>query len=837
MPDDAVQVQPAWLGPDQPRTGRYILGPLLGQGGMGEVREAWDVVLRRTVALKILKTMDPLSLIRFMHEAQLHARLMHPNVCRIYDVESTEGAPRIAMQLVRGETLTEVARKLSVDEIISLFAVVAEAMHAAHRLKLIHRDLKPSNILLERDPEGVWIPYICDFGLAMAMDEPALTYSQGVKGTPAYMAPEQIRGERHLIGPATDVYALGGTLFFALYGEVPGSVCMDAEALMGRRRRPLELPRCPKQALPVELETVLRKCLEPDPALRFSSMATLAAEFRRLRNKEPIHTQPVTTLEAYLPFLRKYRMASYIAIAVAAALILALGLIQRRLVYRNEQRSEWTRFFALEAAELENDLRVEKMLPIHDMRPAYRRLALHMEDVRTRMKTLGDDADGPGLYALGRTRFLLGDYAGAQRDLEQAWGKGSRGPEVAYILARTLVESEYRRENQTPYATGLPQPLDLKGGQRIVSLFREGRGLSSDPDEFARALTAFSQRDYAGAAAAAHASFVTHPWHCESAATEARSLHALGQQKLAAGDLAGAEACYQEAMNAAQRYLSVGQSDLDVQHAFLLAGRGLAHLQLADGSLSLDKLSLLQAHCQEALGLDPGSQDLQDDWLALANLKAARLTDLERDPVPELKAALAYLESRGRQLLSPELKADRMLLHWQLAERQHRLGEDALPELALALEGSGHTPFLGRDYLGEILNFKAQVEAAHGLDPRPTLELCLASLHPLILATPSWSLYETACETWLIRANWEASHSLDASASLGNAQALVDQALQANPASASAYALEGLVWASQREAAPPKRRILTAMARERLQASLSHGPSPRLQSSLRKSVL
>ena len=136
---------------------------------MGEVREAWDVVLRRSIALKILKVMDPVSLIRFMQEAQIHARLIHPNICRIYDVESGDGTPRIAMQLVRGETLADAADHLSIPENIRLFALVAQAVHAAHQAKLIHRDLKPSNILLERGPEGTLTPYVCDFGLSDAM--------------------------------------------------------------------------------------------------------------------------------------------------------------------------------------------------------------------------------------------------------------------------------------------------------------------------------------------------------------------------------------------------------------------------------------------------------------------------------------------------------------------------------------------------------------------------------------------------------------------------------------------------------------------------------------------
>ena len=146
-----------------------MLGPLLGQGGMGEVREAWDVVLCRTVALKVLRKMDPGSLIRFMHEARLQSRLVHPNICQIFDVDSSESAPRIAMQLVRGPTLADACGGLGVEEIVRLLAQVAEGVQAAHQLMLIHRDLKPSNILLDPNPEGGWTPYVCDFGLAMEL--------------------------------------------------------------------------------------------------------------------------------------------------------------------------------------------------------------------------------------------------------------------------------------------------------------------------------------------------------------------------------------------------------------------------------------------------------------------------------------------------------------------------------------------------------------------------------------------------------------------------------------------------------------------------------------------
>ncbi len=207
---ETLSLQPAWLSAQSPREGRYVIGPLIGQGGMGDVHEAWDVVLCRTVALKILKAVEPAALIRFMHEAQIHARVVHPNICRIYDVDNHQGTLRVAMQLVHGANLEQIRGELSLKEAITILALVAQAVHVVHRLNLVHRDLKPSNILLERDAQGGWVPFVCDFGLAMALDEPAMTFTHGVIGTPAYMAPEQMHGDRHRISPATDVFALGG---------------------------------------------------------------------------------------------------------------------------------------------------------------------------------------------------------------------------------------------------------------------------------------------------------------------------------------------------------------------------------------------------------------------------------------------------------------------------------------------------------------------------------------------------------------------------------------------------------------------------------------------------
>ena len=177
MTTESHHLQPNWLNAQCPREGRYVLGPLLGRGGMGEVQEAWDVVLCRTVALKVLRNMEPAALIRFMHEAQIQARVVHPNICRIYDMETTRAPCRVAMQLVqRPEPGAGLPGAHRCRRWWPSWPRWPRRCTLAHRLNLIHRDLKPSNILLERDAGGPWIPYVCDFGLAMALDEPALTY-------------------------------------------------------------------------------------------------------------------------------------------------------------------------------------------------------------------------------------------------------------------------------------------------------------------------------------------------------------------------------------------------------------------------------------------------------------------------------------------------------------------------------------------------------------------------------------------------------------------------------------------------------------------------------------
>src|SRR5262249_34097339 len=146
----------------------------------------------------------------------------HPFICKVYEVGEVEGRPYIAMQLVEGQSLDRASKSLGLTEKVQLIRDVASALHSAHEQSIIHRDIKPSNIMVEKAADGGWRPVVMDFGLAREAGEgKGLTESGAVIGTPAYMSPEQARGEVRQLDRRTDVYSLGATLFDILTGTPP----------------------------------------------------------------------------------------------------------------------------------------------------------------------------------------------------------------------------------------------------------------------------------------------------------------------------------------------------------------------------------------------------------------------------------------------------------------------------------------------------------------------------------------------------------------------------------------------------------------------------------------
>ncbi|NBH10465.1 serine/threonine-protein kinase [Amycolatopsis sp. SID8362] len=198
--------------------GRYAISAELGRGGMGVVWRAEDQVLGRPVALKELATPPGTNLERVMREARTAGRLNDPGVVTVYDVVSEHGATFIVMELVVAPTLADVVGRegaLANDRVAALGLQVLSALESAHRAGIVHRDVKPSNIMVLPGDRVK----LADFGIARAMDDPGLTQTGGVMGSPGYMAPELFAGAGP--APASDLWSLGATLFHAAEGRAP----------------------------------------------------------------------------------------------------------------------------------------------------------------------------------------------------------------------------------------------------------------------------------------------------------------------------------------------------------------------------------------------------------------------------------------------------------------------------------------------------------------------------------------------------------------------------------------------------------------------------------------
>jgi hypothetical protein len=267
--------------------GYEVLG-VLGEGGMGVVYRARHIALDRPAALKMIRSRRPAdesSRARFRTEARAVAQLDHPNLVRIYEYGEAAGEPFFALEFVPGGSLAEKCKdgRLSPRAAAGLAAQLADAVEYAHRRGILHRDLKPANVLLTANG----IPKITDFGLAKDLRDGAADLTQpGARvGTPAYFAPEQAEGRPHAIGPAADVFGLGGILYCLLTGQPPFQGNTVGEVVEQARQGQVRPPRRLNRRVPRALERICLKALAADPRQRYSCAAALGNDLRRFLHR------------------------------------------------------------------------------------------------------------------------------------------------------------------------------------------------------------------------------------------------------------------------------------------------------------------------------------------------------------------------------------------------------------------------------------------------------------------------------------------------------------------------------------------------------------------------
>ncbi len=325
------------VGPTIP--GYQLLGEL-GRGGMGVVYKAQDVKLHRLVALKMILSgayAEEADLVRFRLEAEAVAKLQHPNIVQVFEINECDGRPYFSLEFVDGGPLDKKlgGNPLPPRQAAELLEQLARAMHYAHQRDILHRDLKPANVLLTSDGT----PKITDFGLAKKLDDKENSKTQGgtIMGTPSYMAPEQALGA-DAIGPAADIHSLGAILYEFLTGRPPfkGATVLDTLEQV-RNQEPVPPSRL-QPKVPKDLETIGLKCLQKNVAKRYATAGELADDVKRFLDGEPIQARPTSAWErAWKWARRRPGAAAAILVSVLALTLVVVGSIGANIMLTRER--------------------------------------------------------------------------------------------------------------------------------------------------------------------------------------------------------------------------------------------------------------------------------------------------------------------------------------------------------------------------------------------------------------------------------------------------------------------------------------------------------------------
>ncbi len=725
--------------------GRFRLGELIGEGGMGQVYEAFDPRLSRTVAVKVLRGDGPESLRRFVREARAQARLSHEDICPVFEAGEVDGAPYIVMQRLHGRSLGDAAEDWSLEQKLDVVRRVSQAVHEAHRGGLIHRDLKPGNILVETRPDGSLKPYVLDFGLARLVAaeanlQEALTVAGSALGTPAFMAPEQVRGKAELQDRRTDVYGLGATLYRVLVGHGP----YEEEGLELLRAildgEPTALPR---DRVPAEVAAVVFKCLEKDPGRRYGSARALAEDLRRYLDGEPVLARPAGWWYRLHKTLRRH---AAVAVVSGISLLLLLAALSWGWLnaWRGETRQRLIRQFTEQVEEVEALARYSHLSPLHDVRPDRQLLRRKMKAMEEMMGRAGGIGRGVGLYALGRGSLTLEDLEAARGYLEAAWEAGYRAPEVSAARAQVL-SALYRQRlaavdlvRDWQARERLQEGLEAKYGTpaRILltsSTLTEGSAREGTEDRaLLAALAAFHQNRFSAALEILEAAGDRHPWRYELDKLEgdvyrvwAARLEGNGKEEKARETLLRAREAYGRAARVAQSDPSVHRvaaeayvlelgSDVlrgeDLSEAFEAGAASIARALTADPTdprslLWKARLYRIMAQSRRMRSEDPSSylsgaweaaeaaagllEESSEAYRELARIAWGRGQWLRlkgKDPSAEIEATIDALENVAEPWRDFIYYNTLGMAHMTLGDYLHSRGLDASAQLDRAIE-------------------------------------------------------------------------------------------------------------------------------------------------------
>lgn len=780
---------------------RYEFLSLLGQGGMGAVYKARDRRLGRLVALKFVRGGDPHLAIRFLQEARAQARIDHPGVCEVYEVGEVDGKSFIAMRYVDGKPLDKLRPLLSLDEKVLILAAVAEAVHAAHKLGIIHRDLKPSNIMVERGEDGRWQPIVMDFGLAREANENrGLTESGAVMGTPAYMSPEQARGDNHNLDRRADIYSLGATLYDLILGVPPFEDQSVVNVLLRVLNEDPTPPRTILPSLPPNLETIILKCLSKEPAQRYDSALALAEDLQRHIKVEPILARRASLRYRLRRFVLRHRaLVAVSTISLLAILGLAGYSLRSRILAQRERaraaqraaaQAQLAQQLAQDVKDIEWLLRSAYQLPLHDIGHEQVLTRRRMVEMEAQLRKLDPGDVGYIHYAIGRGHLALHELEPARAALLRARENGVELPDLHYALGAVLGQLyqkeliEARRHGDKGWLAARQKQLEVQYLLPALTSLERSHGAKLDSPDLLASLVAWYRKQYDVALAKAKLTAVDSPWLYEARKLEGDVYLEQASEQRGHGNYQGANENLKLAITAYEAAANIGRSDATVYQAISEAWIQQSQLDSAQGKSPTVALQNALTACEKSNisapqdGTGYTKKSYAHFWLAWEKLISGK------DPRPDIELLLTAGENAVRLNHSDEVAYDAIGNgYWVRGNYERDIGQDpseswnkAIHMLGQAIAVAPKFPWAVND-LGLVYQERAQWLVSKSLDPEPDFKLAISSFRKAIDIHPEYiSAYNNLVLTYASFAQYQVAHGRDVSKQLQEASRAAENA-------------------------------------------------------------
>jgi len=563
--------------------------------------------------------------------------------------------------------------------------------------------------MVEKHPDGSLVPVVMDFGLAREAGEgQGLTESGAVMGTPAFMSPEQARGEARHLDRRSDVYSLGATLFDVLTGRAPFEDATVVNVILSVMSKEAPLLRSLDASLPEALETVCARCLTKDKEQRYPTALALAEDLTRFLSREKIVAKKVSLTYRLLWRARQNKPAAALVLSLLVSVIGFAGY-GLRARYVAQKQAELSRQIAQDSKDIEWLVRTAYALPLHNVEREQAMVRKRMEQVESRLRSYGELGAGLAHYALGRGYLSLHETRRARFHLEEAHRLGERGPELYAALGRVLGDLyheallEARRSGEKTWVEQrqkeLAQELLVPATVALQKALARRSELSLDSPDYIEGLLLFYAGQFPEADHKAELALSQTPWLSEAAKLRGEIAQAQALTKIADGKHDEARTLLGRALGHYQQAADISRSD------------GQIHAALARAEIDLSEVDRFQGK--------PQDQEF-----------AAALAAAERTITALPSDGSGYLEQA--RVLYFSAKSIRF--------KGKNKGETYDQAIQLVRQAIERNPkdFIAWDLLGNALIWRGAYERGHGQDPEPFWKQAEEALTKALAIAPTF---------------------------------------------------------------------------------------------------